>query len=216
MVLLRLASQFLQELHITRARPDVGRDAFPYAHVLGRVRGAVDQSAIVHWPEVDVRQVHQLHFGVLQVGDGEAQREQGGISVELHQWLSEVIVVEGHGILIPPAEAHVGAFFLLADDQIRPLIGSVGQLAVQGVGVVFGRDAHGRRTAVQEEAAVVLQVHLGRLRFGEHRLHGQIPPVERRRPDLLSLKGQHDEFASLVLEPQPEDAALKAECRGRQ
>ena len=45
--------------------------------------------------------------------------------------------------------------------------------------------------------------------FVEHRAHAQIAPIEIRRPDLLALVGQHDQFAPAIADAQASDAAIK-------
>ena len=68
--------------------------------------------------------------------------------------------------------------------------------------------AHSRETAMEKETAVRLHVVGGWLRLAEHRLHGDVPAAKGCRPDLLSLKRQHDKLTHTVFQLDGRHAAV--------
>ena len=154
-------------------------------------------------------QVHELHLGMLQIGDGHPHPEQRGTGIERYQWLGNVVMIECDRVLVLPAQAKVRVLFALTNDQVCLLVGRIGQFAMQGMRVALSRDPHRRGPAVDQQPAIGFQVFARRAWLSEHGLHGQVPPAELCRPDLLSLEGQHHQFAELILESKATDATLE-------
>ncbi len=194
----RVLPQFGHKLAIAGAGRDVRRDALANPHMLrGRLR-AVDQLAVVHRAVIDVRQVHELHRRALEVGHGQVNGAAALSGIQLDQRVRDIVRAERDGVAIRAAQPDVRPARVLADDHPRLLIGRVGQFAVQRMRVTGGGDAHRGRAAVDQKAAVRLQIVAGGVWPVEHGPHGEVAPAKGRGPNLLPLEGQHDQFARAV------------------
>jgi len=116
-------------------------------------------------------------------------------------------------VLVAPAQTDVCAAFVFPRHEPRLLKNGVRQLSVQGMVVLVGGHTHRRESAVEQEPAVGLQIVARRPRLVEHRLHGDVSAAEGCRPDLLPLKGQHDQLAHTVFELDGRDTAVIQEQR---
>ena len=130
-VLFWVLAQLLHELAVTRARPHVGGDALAHPDVLGRFLRAIDQPGVVDRPEVNVRQVHQLHLGSLEVVHVERHLKDRRAGVQLDQGFGDIVVAKSHRVLVLAAQADVGPTLVLPHHDPGALVRRVRQFPVQ-------------------------------------------------------------------------------------
>ena len=123
---------------------------------------------------------------------------------------------EGHRVTILSPQPDKGALGILTSYDVGMLIGCIGKLAVQRVRVLGARSSHTRDPTVLQKAPKGLQEDPRRIWLLKHGLHGEIAPVEGRRPDLLPLERKQHQLAHIARQPQTTDTTVKAERAGFQ
>ena len=136
-----------------------------------------------------------------------------GAGVKLDQRPRRIVVLESNRVLVLAPQSNVFSAFVFSKNEPGLLERGVGQLPVERVIVPFGGNPHRRESAMQKKPAVRPHVIGCRVRLAEHRLHRNVPPAKGGGPDLLSLKGQHNNLAGAVCQQHRLDTAIVAEKR---
>ena len=119
-----------------------------------------------------------FHGQMLAVGHADADDTTSLAGIELDHWLHHMVMGKSDGVRILAGQADVGAPFILAQHHRCFLIRRVGNFAVQRVGVPWPWHPHRRHTAMEEKAAIGVEIGGGRSRLIKPGLHSDIAPIK--------------------------------------
>ncbi|HEY2111738.1 MAG TPA: hypothetical protein VGH25_08450, partial [Dongiaceae bacterium] len=131
-------------------------------------RHGIDQPGMIDGPEIDMGQIHQLHRRMAQVADPHLDGKPAAVAMQLDHRLGEIVRGEGDPVPIAAGKGHEGAASVLPGDEPGLLVAGIGQLAMDWMGILHPRIAHGGGAAMEEEGAIAPEeIHIGQ-RLVEH------------------------------------------------